>query len=108
MIMSKFKIRAIDIQAIVVIILIVSFITGLFLLVGYNENNYTVNTKIVAIEGNTYTVETKNGHQFQFTVEEYEVGDEVKLYMRTNNTDNFYDDEIQKVKVESRDELKMQ
>ena len=105
--MSKFKIRLSDIQVIIVIILILSVFIGLFAIVGYIENNYTVDTKIVAIEGNTYTVEAKNGHQFKFTLDEYEVGDEVKLYMRANSPKNCYDDEIRKIKMDNNDTMEM-
>lgn len=69
-------------------------------LAGYIENTYTVDAEIVSIEGNVYTVETETGHTFEFTIADYEEGDEVKMYMFTNYTTRFNDDEIQKVKIE--------
>ena len=68
---------------------------------GYVENNYTLNTTVVDIEDNVYTVETKNGNQFKFELAEYEEDKEVKLYMYTNHTDNCRDDIIVKAKFKN-------
>ena len=95
----------VDIAAVAVITTVVLSIIGLFMLVGYIETHYTVKAKIVEIDGNTYTVETKNGHQFKFELPEYEVGDSVELNMVTNNTDNFYDDEIEIVEIDDHSKI---
>lgn len=94
-----------DLTAVAIIAIVLSFIIGMFMLVGYIETHYTVKAKIVEIDGNTYTVETKNGHQFKFELPEYEVGDSVELNMVTNNTDNFYDDEIEVVEIEDHNKI---
>jgi hypothetical protein len=73
---------------------------AMFGVVGYVENNYTVDAEIVEIDGNTFIVETETGHTFEFTLADYEEGDKVKMYMFTNHTTRFNDDEIQKVKID--------
>jgi hypothetical protein len=92
-----------DIKAVVSYLLLATILFGPFLLLfgfaGYIESHYTVDATIVEIEDNVYTVEYPNGHQFQFTLDEYEVGDEVKLYMDNNHTDGSSDDTIYKVKI---------
>ena len=88
-----------DLMVIVALSTIFLIIAGLFLFVGYLETHYTVKAKIVEIDGNTYTMETKNGHQFKVEMPEHKVGDTVELHMVTNNTDNFYDDEIEEVEI---------
>jgi hypothetical protein len=69
-------------------------------LVGYVENHYSCTAEIVEIDGSTYTVETPKGNLYQFDIEEYQEGDEIKIYFDGNHTDTFSDDIIYKVKFE--------
>jgi hypothetical protein len=98
----RFRITIEDIKAVFSIILIAIILFGPWAIAGaiagYIECHYTVKTTIVAIEDNVYTVEAKNGHQFQFTVEDYQVGDEVKLYMKEDHNRPYEEDTLEKVR----------
>jgi hypothetical protein len=110
--MSKFGILVENIKAVLAYIIMATILFGPFVLAfavaGYVENHYTVNAVVVDIEDNVYTVESPNGHQFQFTLDEDEPGKEVRLYMHTNYTDRFSDDTIEKVKFKDSNTYRME
>lgn len=70
----------------------------------YVKTSYTREATIINNEDNNCIAEDSTGNTWTFYKEGYEVGDKVKLYMTTNNTDsNIFDDEITKVKMIKED-----
>lgn len=74
------------------------FIAILFAITMYTESHYTKSATVVAVNGNTITVEDTNGNEWEFYGNNYTIGQKVKMTMYTNNTDNRYDDIVKGVK----------
>lgn len=66
----------------------------------YVKTSYTIEATIVGCEDSVYKAEDSTGDSWEIDEGSYMIGNKVKLYMNTNNTDsNFSDDEIRKVKI---------
>ena len=62
------------------------------------EQHYTRTVEVVKVEGQEITVEDDYNHQWKFFGEGFEEGQEIKVLMNTNTTDNnILDDEIVRV-----------
>ena len=63
------------------------------------ERTYTREAQVINVDKAIVTVIDKNGNLWEFEGDGYDVNDNVKLIMDTNNTDEFiYDDYIKDVK----------
>ena len=72
----------------------------LFCLCSYIETHYYRDAKVTSVSGQLVTVEDKCGYVWEFYADGYRAGDEVRMLMDTNCTDNnIYDDEIITVKL---------
>ena len=79
-------------------------IVGFFLLmgiVGWYENHYTLDCKVVGNTNGVIKAESGNGNIWEFTAnsKDYPLGTEIELTMFTNYTTNIKDDEIFKIKI---------
>lgn len=80
--------------------LILSIITviTLFILVGYDEKHDTVTCTVVQVTETKVTVETPNGHQYDYYLTVPVIGEKVKVTFDNKGTEtNPYDDEIVKI-----------
>ena len=95
--MRRFIRKAADTLAVTSIL---SLIITLFILCGRFESRYTIEAKVVNIEGYVYTVEDVAGYEWKFEDDRlFPEGTRVKLKMYNSLTDNTrMDDEIVKVK----------
>jgi hypothetical protein len=80
-------------------VVLVVVMLGLLLLVGcFVEQHYTRKVEVVRVEGQEITVEDDYNHQWKFSGEGFEEGQEIRVLMNTNTTDrNILDDEIVRV-----------
>lgn len=68
--------------------------------VGYWETHYNRDATVVSVQGQLVTVEDKIGMLWDFYADGYKVGDEVRMLMDNNTTDNIItDDTIEDVKL---------
>ena len=81
-----------------VIIIVVLFLL-LLTSATYFNHHYTKEGIIVGINDEVVMVEDVTGERWNFVGNGYQVGEWVKMKMDSKGTDNFYDDEIVKIKV---------
>lgn len=68
--------------------------------VGYWETHYNRDATVVSVQGQLVTVEDRIGMLWDFYADGYKVGDEVRMLMDNNTTDNIItDDTIEDVKL---------
>lgn len=81
------------------IMVLLVFIASLGI-VGNYENHYTRKATVIEVNDDLVVVEDNCGYLWEFYGSGYEVGQQVKMKMFTNYTDNtIFDDEIEKVEI---------
>lgn len=66
-----------------------------FGVVGYYETHYSIDAEVIENSKGIITFEDKRGEIWEYqTTADFNVGDNVKLYMDTNGTNNTYYDDI--------------
>jgi len=77
------------------LMLAIIIVIALFALVGYDERHDTVECTVVQVTETTVTVETPNGHLYDYYINAPIVGKTVKVTFDNKGTiTNPYDDEI--------------
>lgn len=85
-------------------LLFCAILCGLGGLENYVKTSYTREAIVIECQNNICKAEDKTGNTWEFNNEGYSVGDKVKIYMNTNNTDsNIFDDKITKTKMIKED-----
>lgn len=80
-------------------LLVVVILVGGLGVVGGIETHYTRDVTVISIEDTKVVTEDKSNNVWVFEGTGYKEGQQLKLKMFTNGTDNVFDDEIQDVKV---------
>lgn len=84
----------------VLVTLALLVIIALFCLCSFIETHYYRNGEVISVSGQLVEVEDFAGLTWEFYADGFRVGDEVRMLMDTNCTDNtVYDDEIVNVKL---------
>lgn len=65
--------------------------------IGYHETHYTQDAQIKAVNGETITIETENGHLWDFIGEGWQTGEKIKVTFLDCGTSKIEDDQIEQI-----------